>query len=615
MSITNFVHAQTTWLHTSGQLRTGIPNGGFNGASANTGSLLFYNSTTANTLNIQSGATTTSYTLTLPLAQGAASTVLTNNGTGTLTWENAAGIGAWSLTGNSGTSASTNFIGTTDNVDWVVKTNNTEKMRVQSGGNVGIGTSTPNELLEVYHGNIRISNNNGGEGIKFTSDGAGNKSALYFINSSGTERFRMIHDRNGNGTDDIRFVSNNNSRDVLTLLQSGNVGIGTNAPSTLLELAADNTGVTENNVLRLTDKDAATAANQIAGKIEFYSTDNSPNSPGVVSYIDSKATGSGAAYNMHFGTGTSATVTDRMTIDNTGNVGIGTTTPTATLDINGTAKCTASAWSSDQQFKTDVNSIQNGLSIVKQLKPKSYYFDTTNVWGFKFPSEKQYGFIAQDLEQILPEIVTTSNKPEELDSAGTVVRPALTYKSVYYIELIALLTKGIQEQQQTIDSLNTKAIRQDSINTALNNQLSELSVKTDNQGEVNSLLQNQMNQLLDKINACCNAPTRSMQIDSDETQSQQTDIKLSDTQSLVLQQNVPNPFKEKTTINYVLPETYSKAELLFYNSQGKLIKSVELQGKGNGQLNVFADDLSNGVYSYTLVIDSKIVETKRMIKQ
>jgi len=55
----------------------------------------------------------------------------------------------WSVIGNSGTVATTNFIGTTDNVDFVLRTNNTEKMRVTSSGNVGIGTTTPTSTLQV----------------------------------------------------------------------------------------------------------------------------------------------------------------------------------------------------------------------------------------------------------------------------------------------------------------------------------------------------------------------------------------------------------------------------------------------------------------------------------
>ena len=56
---------------------------------------------------------------------------------------------AWLLVGNAGTTPGTNFIGTTDAKDLVFKTNSTEKMRITSGGNVGIGTNTPAEKLEI----------------------------------------------------------------------------------------------------------------------------------------------------------------------------------------------------------------------------------------------------------------------------------------------------------------------------------------------------------------------------------------------------------------------------------------------------------------------------------
>ncbi len=73
-------------------------------------------------------------------------------------WTNAAtAVNAWVLTGNAGTNASTNFIGTTDAVDWVVKTNNVERMRVLSGGNVGIGTNTPAIKL-VVNGSTSVGN-------------------------------------------------------------------------------------------------------------------------------------------------------------------------------------------------------------------------------------------------------------------------------------------------------------------------------------------------------------------------------------------------------------------------------------------------------------------------
>lgn len=48
---------------------------------------------------------------------------------------------AWLTTGNAGTTAGTHFIGTTDNVDLVFKTNNTERMRINANGRIGVNTA------------------------------------------------------------------------------------------------------------------------------------------------------------------------------------------------------------------------------------------------------------------------------------------------------------------------------------------------------------------------------------------------------------------------------------------------------------------------------------------
>lgn len=65
---------------------------------------------------------------------------------------------AWALTGNSGTTAGTNFIGTTDAIDFVAKTNNSERLRVLSTGNVGIGTATPGSLFTVGADLFQVNN-------------------------------------------------------------------------------------------------------------------------------------------------------------------------------------------------------------------------------------------------------------------------------------------------------------------------------------------------------------------------------------------------------------------------------------------------------------------------
>lgn len=60
----------------------------------------------------------------------------------------------WNLTGNTGTTAGTNFIGTTDSEDFVLKTNNTDRLRVLSAGNIGIGVTAPTASLHIKAGTV-----------------------------------------------------------------------------------------------------------------------------------------------------------------------------------------------------------------------------------------------------------------------------------------------------------------------------------------------------------------------------------------------------------------------------------------------------------------------------
>jgi hypothetical protein len=99
---------------------------------------------------------TTSTTYTLPADLTTTNTVaigiLQTDASGNLSWLNPAALvtgSAWALTGNSGTNPAVNFLGTTDAQPLVIRTNNTERMRVTASGDVGIGTTTPLEAVEV----------------------------------------------------------------------------------------------------------------------------------------------------------------------------------------------------------------------------------------------------------------------------------------------------------------------------------------------------------------------------------------------------------------------------------------------------------------------------------
>ena len=95
----------------------------------------------------------------------------------------------------------------------------------------------------------------------------------------------------------------------------------------------------------------------------------------------------------------------------------------------------------------------------------------------------------------------------------------------------------------------------------------------------------------------------------------QMDVLLSKTNTVVLNQNVPNPFSESTVITYSIPKAFGKAQIIFSTITGEVIKIADIKSSGKGQVNVFANDISSGIYTYTLVIDGKQIETKKMIKQ
>ena len=83
----------------------------------------------------------------------------------------------------------------------------------------------------------------------------------------------------------------------------------------------------------------------------------------------------------------------------------------------------------------------------------------------------------------------------------------------------------------------------------------------------------------------------------------------------LIYQNAPNPFGDGTTIKYYVPENTSNAQIIFYDEFGGQLKTFAITETGAGQLNVYANDLSNGTYSYTLIVDGAVIDTKKMIKQ
>jgi hypothetical protein len=134
-----------------------------------------------------------------------------------------------------------------------------------------------------------------------------------------------------------------------------------------------------------------------------------------------------------------------INIFNNNNVGIGTTNPVSKLDVNGTINATNYSTISDRRYKKDIKAVDSSLEIINRLDPVSYLTIEQDEGG-----KRNYGFIAQDLYNLIPEAV---NVPLNDKNNYT----------IEYMSLIPLLTKSIQEltdkinrQQATIDYLSSR---------------------------------------------------------------------------------------------------------------------------------------------------------------
>lgn len=82
--------------------------------------------------------------------------------------------------------------------------------------------------------------------------------------------------------------------------------------------------------------------------------------------------------------------------------------------------------------------------------------------------------------------------------------------------------------------------------------------------------------------------------------------------ALKLEQNIPNPFSEKTVIKFYVPSYAINAMINLYTLDGAALKSFAILTKGIGQVEINANFLSQGTYVYHLIIDGKQIDAKLM---
>ena len=214
-----------------------------------------------------------------------------------------------------------------------------ERMRIDSAGNVGIGTSTPASLLSV-----RTAGISGDQDFATFSRGTSTEyEVLKISRSAGSTNFlaeqniTLSADYNNNHTGvNSNIVLKTDNTERMRIDSSGNVGIGIDSPSAKLDVAA------EDPVIRITNTKTNLVQNDVIGGLEFFTKDASVGASRVLSAITSSNTTSSATpsgnliFKTSTGGGGAVAATEKMRIDSSGNVGIGTTSPAVSLDISAT---------------------------------------------------------------------------------------------------------------------------------------------------------------------------------------------------------------------------------------------------------------------------------------
>jgi len=340
---------------------------------------------------------------------------------------------------------------------------------------------------------------------------------------------------------------------------TGNVRVGV-SPSAYAEFVNANSNVFQINKI--------TSAGQSLIDISPQPLDGSSNAS--FRYFRQTSTTGAVKFDVHYGDGSNG-VNARITgkgnsyvNKNTGNFGVGLTNPSTKLDvagdisINGVVKVT-----SDLATKKNVSDFSGGLEEVLGIRPITFQYNgkaATNNNG-----QTYVGVAAQELQKVAPYLVEEFTFIDE-DSEGNILEQS-DYLRINDSEIKYLLINAIQEQQEMIEAQNEAIL--------------SLKETIESIGSVESV--------------------------------NNSSVTLSSYDLAELDQNRPNPFNSNTSINYVVPTDAQTAIINIYGANGQVMKTLAIDHVGEGSLDVKAENLPSGTYSYQLIVDGRSVATHKMM--